>query len=295
MAVRARPYRSDADLRAMQALVQECWRREGPRVLQHVGDLAWGASMHAGREAEWERRLWVEDGHVVAWAWLRRPAALDFQIHPDRRDELRDRVLTWFARTAEGDRPRVTYALEDDREMLAALARRGYRPAAGTSFPYHVRALDRLAAPRPAKGYRLRHVAGESDVRERVAVHRAVWRPSRVTQKSYRNVMRTWPYRPELDCVAEAPDGSFAAYALVWYDDANRVGELEPVGTHPDQRRRGLASAVILHALRRLRDAGAETAVVYAGGREEDAPARALYESLGFRRHSCAVPLQKPR
>ena len=50
-----------------------------------------------------------------------------------------------------------------------------------------------------------------------------------------------WPYRADLDCVVEAPDGSLVAYCLAWLDDANRVGELEPVGTHPDYRRRGLA------------------------------------------------------
>jgi GNAT superfamily N-acetyltransferase len=277
VAASARPFASDTDLRAMQRLVQECWRLEGPKVLQHVGDLAWGATMHAGREAEWERRLWEQDGSVVAWAWLRRPAELDFQIHPDRRGDLRDAVLSWFEGAAEGDGPLETYALEDDSETLAALERRGYRRSASVAYPYHVRGLEELDEPRPAAGYRLRHVLGEDDLRERVEVHRAVWHPSRVTEESYRTVMATWPYRPELDCVAEASNGSFGAYTLVWYDDENRVGELEPVGTHPDHRRRGLASAVILDALRRLREAGAETAVVYAGGRDEDAPARALY------------------
>ena len=43
----------------------------------------------------------------------------------------------------------------------------------------------------------------ESDLHERVEVHRAVWTPSRLTEESYRNVMRTWPYRAELDCVLD--------------------------------------------------------------------------------------------
>lgn len=120
-----------------------------------------------------------------------------------------------------------------------------------------------------------------------------MWAPSRVTEESYRRVMSAWPYRRELDCVLEAPDGSFAAYVLCWYDEANRVGEFEPVGTHPDHRRRGFGAAVCRYALQRLEEEGAEHAIVYAGGREQDAPARALYESLGFRPNSRLVELRR--
>jgi GNAT superfamily N-acetyltransferase len=97
----------------------------------------------------------------------------------------------------------------------------------------------------------------------RVAVHRAVWHPSRVTEASYRNVMTAWPYRGRLDWVVEAPDGRFAAQCLVWLDEHNAVGELEPVGTLPEFRRRGLARTVCLAALHAARDAGARKAVVY--------------------------------
>jgi len=105
--------------------------------------------------------------------------------------------------------------------------------------------------------------------------------------------VRTWPYRADLDCVAEAPDGSFAAYTLCWYDDENRVGEFEPVGAHPDHRRRGLARAVNLDALRRLRAAGAERAIVLCRGDAGYPAAKLLYESVGFRQHSRSVDFRK--
>jgi ribosomal protein S18 acetylase RimI-like enzyme len=104
-----------------------------------------------------------------------------------------------------------------------------------------------------------------------------------LTEDRYRRVTQAWPYRTDLDCVVEAPDGSFAAYVLCWYDDVNGVGEFEPVGTHPDYRRRGLGAAVCRYALIRLREEGARQAIVYAGGRDEDERSRALYESVGFR------------
>jgi hypothetical protein len=53
--------------------------------------------------------------------------------------------------------------------------------------------------------------------------------------------------------------------------------------------------AVVLWALERLQQVGAGLAIVYTGGRDRDAPARKLYERVGFRRHTRAVELRKAR
>jgi GNAT superfamily N-acetyltransferase len=76
-----------------------------------------------------------------------------------------------------------------------------------------------------------------------------------------------------------------AAFCTAWLDGANAAGLLEPVGTHPAHRRRGLARAVCLDALRALRDAGARTAEVGFGTEAALATSR----SLGFAR--CADDL----
>jgi predicted GNAT family acetyltransferase len=91
--------------------------------------------------------------------------------------------------------------------------------------------------------------------------------------------------------VIEAHDGRFAAYALLWPDDANGVGELEPVGTAPAHRRLGLAGAACLEVARRLRGLGAGTAVVYA---VEGSAAGRLYGSLGFEQVDRHVELRRP-
>jgi ribosomal protein S18 acetylase RimI-like enzyme len=298
VAIVARAYEAADDLRLMQGLQQELWALEGPSVLTHVGDLAWGTTMHLGREREWVRRLWLEGDRCVAWAWLRRPSSLDYEVHSAHmRGSLHDEVLSWLESHAEGEGPLSTFALEDDGDRLDVLAARGYsRPEDGTWYAYYVREVgEEHALPPLPQGFSFRTVDGERDLRERVDAHREVWAPSRVTEESYRNVMRVWPYRPDLDCVIAAPDGAFVAYALCWYDPLNRVGELEPVGTRPGHRRRGLGAAVCDYVIERLRRVGARWAIVYADGREESAPARKLYESVGFRRHARVVELRKAR
>nr|WP_246401247.1 GNAT family N-acetyltransferase [Jiangella mangrovi] len=103
--------------------------------------------------------------------------------------------------------------------------------------------------------------------------------------------MRAPSYRPALDQLVLAPDGSPAAAALAWLDERSGVAVLEPVGTAPGHRRRGLAAAAAHAALRAARDLGGRGARVCARG-DDDAPAaRAAYEALGFRVYARNVRL----
>ena len=86
-------------------------------------------------------------------------------------------------------------------------------------------------------------------------------------------------FQPEMDLVAVAPDGSFAAYVGVPYDEANRHGIFEPVCTHPEHRQRGLAQALMQEGLLRLQARGALDVIVDTG---DMIAANRLYDSLGF-------------
>ena len=272
----------------MQELAVEVRRVDGLCAAWHAGDLAWGFFQHANREHEWRIRLWEDDGRVVAWSWLRddpHGVNLDHDIHPRHRGRaVHDELLAGAADAA------TAWAMDGDEQTLAALARHGFVAVrAGATF--HVRDLREPPEPPPLpEGFRLRTVE-DADLSERVAVHRDVWAPSRVTEESYARVRATWPYRPSLDCVAEAPGGRFAAYCLAWLDERNRVGELEPVGTREEFRRRGLGTAVCAYALARLHEEGARQAIVYSFNDR----AAALYDSLGFRRYTRVLPYARER
>jgi GNAT superfamily N-acetyltransferase len=103
-----------------------------------------------------------------------------------------------------------------------------------------------------------------------------------------------WPYRADVDIVAVAPDGTLAAYTMGWYDERNRSGEFEPVGTLARYRRMGLARAVGVAVLRAFRDAGGETALVFARGDDGYPVPRQVYAALGFTPHARTVTYRRP-
>ncbi len=261
-------------LRGMQGLALEQRTLLGPRAQWHVGDLAWNLRPHQEREREWRIRVWAEDGQMIGWSWLQGEGGrLEYDLHR-RHTHLLDEIL---------DEPAASsaFVLEDDAELRGALERHGFVEP-GEGMHYLIRDLSATPeqAPLPP-GFRCRTVEN-ADVAERVAIHRDVWAPSALTEPSYAAMQSTWPYRPSLDCVVEAPDGRFAAYALLWPDDEHGVGELEPVGVREEFRRRGLGAAVCSYALRRWHGAGGREAIVYC----VTTPACALYESMGFRKHT---------
>lgn len=273
----------------MQDVVAACWRAEKPLVRYHIGDLAWGRYQHTGREHEWRVGLWGTDAsRIVGWAWLELPGSADLLVLPEHRRSVVPEIAEWLGRqalTAGADRLAVS-VLEQDRQTVESLLAAGFASVNEHPFDSMVLSLDgALPEPSLPRGFRVRHIAGEEDLARRVAVHRATWSvfaPSRVTEASYRNVMAAWPYRPELDWVVEAADGSFVSSCLVWLDEENCVGELEPVGTDPAYWRRGFGFAACAAAIRALRGAGADTAIVHATEIKGKPSAPALYRSLGF-------------
>ena len=269
----------------MHELALEQRRDLGARAPWHVGDITWGLFQHDGREDEWTIRVWKDGERTVAWSWLKSDRGLlELDIRRDRLDLL-DEILA-------DPNARTSVAFEDDAEVQAALLRNGFTPDGEAELTrqgavMHFLARDLTGAPElPAlpEGFHYRTVEPD-DLPERVAVHRDAWEPSRVTESSFANVQAAWPYRASLDCVVGAPDGRFAASCLVWPDDGNRVGELEPVSVRKEFRRRGLGAAVCTFGLRRWYEEGGRQAIVYC---VSDA-ACALYESIGFRRHATLV------
>ena len=84
---------------------------------------------------------------------------------------------------------------------------------------------------------------------------------------------------PRLDVPAEAPE-SILGYIGVWFiiDEANIIS----VAVRPEQRRRGIASALVLAALLVAIDRHANTMLLEV--RASNAAAQALYAKFGFRK-----------
>lgn len=297
MAVTAEPFGRN-ELRAMQALARRVWDAD-PSLCNgdaSIGELAWSwASAIPERRARWNLRLLPALGELRGWGWSTGPetirvsedsfeqqhASLLWQLGPGETGMLGP-LLDWFDQVTDGV-PRMTRVRSHDAGSVAVLEEHGYvRDDEAPWTMLLTRPLANVETRVLPPGYRLTSMAEFGDLEARVEVHRAAWHPSKQTVDTYTNVTHTWPYRPDLDVVVVAPDGSLAASVLVWYEPGTSTGELEPVGTHPAHRQLGLAAAASLFAAGRLAELGATQAAVSCRGDDAYPIPRRLYESVGF-------------
>ena len=96
--------------------------------------------------------------------------------------------------------------------------------------------------------------------------------------------------RVTMRCFAIVVDGEVASYADLYLRDG--AAQIEDVGTLPEHRGRGYASAVILAAVEEALSAGAELVFLFADA--EDWP-KELYRRLGFDKLGHYVKFFQPR
>lgn len=285
MSFHDRPYRSESDYDQMRWLLVDILERTGPPIYATVGNLDWWRCADDDLDAVYRCRLWFEGEQLLAFTW---PSVdqVDIVVHPDH-PALHEATLTWaeadhHRRALEGSFvPLRAWGFGADEARNNALTALGFRRT-GEASVYYAQPITTMppATTRLPPGYIIRHVRGEEDAEARAAVQRAAFESTFMTAERHARVRGAPTYRPELDIVVVAPDGSFAAFALIWLDESNRLGVFEPLGVAVSQQRRGLGRAIMVEGLRRLAELGVDVACVETGVGEE--PARRLYEATGF-------------
>jgi mycothiol synthase len=184
---------------------------------------------------------------------------------------------------------------EDNTERFALLERHGF-VAQETRTLHMIRPFDDnepIPEPQVPEGFVIRHVAGEHEVEPLVALHRAAFGTENATVEGRLSWMCAPEYDAELDLVAVAPDGTFAAYCMCSISAEENVftgrneGYTDPVATHPAFQRRGLARALLLTGFQLLRQRGVDAAVL--GTSSENTAMQQAAKSVGFRVQSTTI------
>lgn len=278
---RSRPYRDADDITRLQQYNAVQTARDACGWL-HPGDIPHrlfnGGRRHNPADL---MRLWEDDaGNIDGWAMLGPPNKFDIQSHDPA---VITEALMWVEVSLQSDKIEVEEVWEGDAFRESIYRQHGFTPDL-ERLPYAVtfRSLDDLP-PVPAlpAGFSIRTAAGVHEAGALAAVHAASF-GSKWTVEQYVYVMESPGYAAEREFVVVAPDGTFAAFTVTWHDTLNRVGYFEPVGTHADFRRMGLARAMMIHAMHTMRAAGMTRACVAHEPAEENPASAALYASLGF-------------
>jgi mycothiol synthase len=233
--------------------------------------------------------IWEDDHGVAAWL-MANPShkSYDAQVRPDLRGNDFERKVLEYAddRTVKlMQRHNITSdciyadAFQDDTARAELLMALGYEP--DDEYPYVLNRTEitSIALPELPDGFAFQAANGIEDAAALAEIHNASFKVN-WTHELYRKVMESPGYAPERELVIQAPDDTFVAFSVIWYDHLNRTGLFEPVDTHKDYRRRGFGRAIILYGMQQMAAAGMEIATVAHFGNNE--AARGLYQACGF-------------
>jgi len=279
---RGRPYRGDDDLVGLLRFLRAVRATDPEADVEHVGDLLW-----ALRDPGFDRisgvRLWTDaTGEIVGYA---RAGAGEFRLQSALSPgggELAGEMLEWAIGRCGPEMVPTTGVRERNSAMGRFLRERGFERG-DRWYDILLRSIDDpIPSPGLPAGFRLRDGPVEAEFEEYSTMHRTAWGSgSTYSPEVHRAVAESPGYRRSLNPSVVDPLGAFAGACIVWLDVANRIGEIEPLQVAPPFRRRGLARAVVVEGLRRMRRTGMRSALVYGVDRNE--AARRLYASLGFR------------
>ena len=225
--------------------------------------------------------------NIVAVTFCKPSGDCWIQIHPNYRS-LEKEIVLWIEKQRSEIRSNETselelrfYVDETDEERRALLTKLGYQNS-GLNECNRKRPVDRpIPKYQLPDGFTIRSVDVEEDFVQYKRVLAAVFpHCSRMTRRTARIYSTASFYNKDLDLVAVDPQGDFAAFCTVRIDPVSRMAELEPVGTHPDYRKLGLARLVICEGLHRLQEYH-PSSICILGAATSDAANR-LYESVGF-------------
>jgi mycothiol synthase len=282
-----RPYVGETDFVRVDALM-----RTTPATTPHIFDFPWRFSSPTSQTGR-DIYVWQDDtrgGELLAFAaWQRYWSLLDFTVLPGPwQAEIESQLFAWaelhfqtLNRENGNTYPYWVEFRDDDVERKALATRYGYTIENKTPYVFLERSLvDALPESGLPDGFTFRSLRSD-EAEAYTALHRAAFESTSMTADWRTRTLSAPRHSYDFDIVAAAPDGTLAGFCVAWFDELRRVGQIEPMGVHPAFHHMGLARALLLEMFRRFQQHGAQT--IHVETEDDRGPARAAYESVGFR------------
>ena len=221
--------------------------------------------------------LWKNDvGELVSF--LIRDNFLTYLQVDYRYRYLEAEMLDWAERNWAGDKAQINTMVYDwDIERQKLLTQRGYENR-GAIEDVRIYDLNRsypvVSLP---SGFQITSLSEYGDSKARIDLENSIWGAS-LDEAWFKGKSSAPSYSSKWDLIAISPDGKLVAQSLVWLYSKNQTAEIDPLGTHPDYRKQGLAKALVLESFKRMRASGIHYA--YIASESQDPIVSHLYADL---------------
>ncbi|HEY3420029.1 MAG TPA: GNAT family N-acetyltransferase [Methanomassiliicoccales archaeon] len=222
--------------------------------------------------------VWREGARIVGLAVSERGDVMTLQVSPDRRD-LEDRILTWIEDQWGRDKDRIVVsAFAHDVWRQNLLKRRGYHI---TGSRWFLRRYDTMLSPHASPlmdGFSLTDLGHSGDANGTIEVINKAFGKQSINQEWFESKRKAPGFLPSMLVQVLSPGGRCVSCTEARIDWKQNYAEIDPIATHPDYQRMGLAKACLAETFRRL--AGMKVRDAYIGSDTEAAPSNRVYDAM---------------
>ncbi len=241
----------------------------------------------ASEEIRANTKLWFDGSQPIGWAYVDDSHNLLWELEKQYTEPVGAKMVAWGAdcirsgkNLAAGESSTLDASCREDfSERVDFLRQHGFRQTEVVT----VHMKRNLSEPIPEfelpHGFQIRPVKGIEEAEAIASTHRAAFGTEYMTTENRLVIMNTSEYDPSLDLVVVAPDGTIAAYCTCSAEQSGQ-GYSDPVATHPNYQRMGLAKALLIQGMKMLKQRGMKSAHLGTSG--DNIAMQKTAESVGF-------------
>jgi len=241
----------------------------------------------ASEEIRANTKLWFDGDQPIGWAYVDDSHNLLWELEKQYTEPVGAEMVAWGVdcmrsgkNLAAGENSTLDASCREDfSERVDFLRQHGFRQTEVVT----VHMKRNLSEPIPEfelpRGFQIRSVKGVEEAEAIASTHRAAFGTDYMTTENRLVIMNTSEYDPSLDLVVVAPDGTIAAYCTCSAEQSGQ-GYTDPLATHPNYQRMGLAKALLIQGMKMLKQRGMKSAHLGTSG--DNIAMQKTAEAVGF-------------
>lgn len=207
--------------------------------------------------------LWEDSGKPVGIVCYEMDLGQSFLVTDSEHTYLLDEMLEY----AENELSVINdnkytlsvWVTDKETDKIELLSKKGYTKVHNEPvriFSYNKSFVD-LKLP---KGYKIISLEDENDLKK---INTCLWKGFNHGDNpdddiDGRLLMQSGPnFTKDLTTIIKAPNGDYACFAGMWFDEKNNYAYLEPLATVPEYRRMGLATIALTEGMKKTKALGA--------------------------------------
>lgn len=228
---------------------------------------------------DWKKyiRIWRDGNTIVGIIHSESPNENVFiHLHPEY-GYIKEEMIEWAENNILFNKKIKIWLRKGDLATEKLLLDRGYSITTPCDYLNWCSLADYISEVKISDEYTIQSLDDDTYLDSKIECAAKAFNSEKVTKEIYAFMQRAPSYQRSLDLFILYKK-KVVSLCIVWLDQRNSLGYIEPVATHPDFQRKGLGKAILNYSMQQLQERGIARAYVGAYGDER----KSFYYKSGF-------------